>query len=448
MGYQVATNSSGPGKRYTLVEDHDVLLVPPSVTVVSTDLSDAVRASGIHQSIKVYGFVSAIFAGIRMDSGAAGTINQYRLFVGPTGTVEGYDFGVVLTGRSNVLENHGLIQADNLAGVQMDSSGSGSGGIVRNFGTISGLKYGVNTNGASITISNFGLIASEGTAIYTSTASDTVINRGQVQGNVNLSQGDDRLINRGLITGDVLLNVGADLLDNRGGTIEGKILLGTGADIFMPGAGDEVADGGGNGDTLDFSKSSGVQLALDRSIAATGWAKDDVYTGFANLVGSSLGADILIGDSSANSLSGGGGNDILMGGAGVDTINGGLGDDTITGGAGVDVLAGDAGADRFVFASFDLAVSGLGEYEIIKDFNRIDKDRIDLAAIDANRSLAGDQAFAFIADQPFHKVAGELRVQLGLGFVILEGDTNGDGTPDFKLGLSGLTVIFASDFVL
>ena len=294
------------------------------------------------------------------------------------------------------------------------------------------------------------------------------------------------MINRGSISGHIVLSTGVDLVDNSGGTIDNDISFNAGIDTLKPGAGVEVAHGGGDGDLLDFTRSSGVHLALDGSIEATGWAKDDVYDGFANITGSSLGADILIGDSGANTLSGlggadrlqggagndllsgglgndnldggdgndelggGDGNDTLLGGAGKDTLTGGLGNDSLTGGAGPDLLIGGGGADRFVFAADDLAGSSktAGTFDTIRDFKHGDFDRIDLSAIDADTLGAGDQAFLFIGSAAFHNHAGELRYEAVTGGIFVLGDTDGDGIADIAFKASNVASLVAGDFIL
>ena len=274
------------------------------------------------------------------------------------------------------------------------------------------------------------------------------------------------IFNRGLIVGDIVFNAGGNLLDDRGGTIEGTITFGAANDTFRPGASIETANGGDASDTLDFSLSGVVQIALDDSIVATGAAKDDTYTGFENLIGSKSGNDLLIGDGQANQLSGLGGADKLTGLAGDDTLNGGLGNDTLDGGAGVDNLAGNegndiliggagsdllsggAGADRFVFLAKDFVGIDQSNPDDIFDFSQTERDLIDLSAVDASSKTSGDQAFAFIGTAVFHKVAGELRFEQVNGSTLVHGDTNGDGVSDFTITLDGELTLTAKDFIL
>jgi Ca2+-binding RTX toxin-like protein len=162
-----------------------------------------------------------------------------------------------------------------------------------------------------------------------------------------------------------------------------------------------------------------------------GWAGNDTLSG-------GMGSDTLYG----------GGDDILYGGTGNDTLDGGDGADTLNGGLGDDTLTGGAGNDIFKFAS--LAEIGDGyydngyyDYETIADFVS-GADKIDLAGVDANVGLAGDQAFSFVGTNAFSGAAGELRYQSGY----LSGDVNGDLNTDFVIQLAGSPTLTAADLVL
>lgn len=83
----------------------------------------------------------------------------------------------------------------------------------------------------------------------------------------------------------------------------------------------------------------------------------------------------------------------------------------------------------------------------IEDFTA-GADLIDLSAMDANTLLGGDQAFSFIGNAAFSGAAGQLHYVQTASYTYLEGDTNGDGTADFSIRLTGTLALAESDFVL
>jgi hypothetical protein len=139
----------------------------------------------------------------------------------------------------------------------------------------------------------------------------------------------------------------------------------------------------------------------------------------------------------------------IFGGAGNDVIHGGALDDVIFGGGRGDTLYGGGGNDTFRYQS--TTDSNLTEQDGIQDFNLGDK--IDLTRIDADTSLAGDQAFSFIGGSAFGNHAGELRAfDQGGGIWLVQGDVDGDGNADFQVAVvvtdNGVHPLTGSDFLL
>jgi Ca2+-binding RTX toxin-like protein len=131
------------------------------------------------------------------------------------------------------------------------------------------------------------------------------------------------------------------------------------------------------------------------------------------------------------------GNDVITGGSGDDRLEGFAGNDRITGGLGGDSLYGGSGADRFIFRSIsDSNLDGDG-CDFIYGFSAKQKDRIDLARIDADATRSGNQAFSFVGAKEFGGKAGELRYEKVSGYTWVEGDVDGDGIADFSLALKG-----------
>jgi Ca2+-binding RTX toxin-like protein len=169
-------------------------------------------------------------------------------------------------------------------------------------------------------------------------------------------------------------------------------------------------------------------------------------------VSGTAGHDLISGRGGSDNLQGGDGHDALDGGNGADTLNGGIGDDILVGGRGADTLTGGAGADRFVFTS--VAESTVAASDIITDFVH-GEDRIDLSMIDANVSVAGNQAFGSAnGSSGGGLAAGEVAPNTArwdevAGNTIILADINGDYTADLRIVLSGTGLgLTASDFLL
>lgn len=155
------------------------------------------------------------------------------------------------------------------------------------------------------------------------------------------------------------------------------------------------------------------------------------------------GNDTLSSEDGEDMLFGGAGDDRLTSGAGDDVLDGGDGNDVLEGGPGWDVLTGGAGADTFNYRPADI-----GERDIITDFSSKEGDIINLGLIDANSKTAKNDAFSFIGEGAFTKVAGQLHYVQVEGGIVVEGDLNGDAKADFSIFLQGVTHVTATDFVL
>lgn len=171
-------------------------------------------------------------------------------------------------------------------------------------------------------------------------------------------------------------------------------------------AGDDKLDGGGSHDTL-FGGAGADSVD-------GGHGRDLIYGG--DGVNSPVdGNDTLFGFSGDDTIYGNGGNDFIDAYSHEDVVYGGQGNDTIIGGGDKDILYGNEGADTFRYLdrleSYPSYRNGL--VDVIKDFNVAQGDKIDLRAIDANSSVAGDQAFGF-ASGPGQGVVWTERVGLDL----------------------------------
>jgi Ca2+-binding RTX toxin-like protein len=128
---------------------------------------------------------------------------------------------------------------------------------------------------------------------------------------------------------------------------------------------------------------------------------------------------------------------VLEGWAGKDQLKGAGGADTLVGGLGADQMTGGVGADKFVWEA--LADTGVtsAAMDLIWDFNSAEGDKIDVHSIDANATLAGDQAFSFIGPNAF-SAPGQIRYSDNGVDTFIELNTDNIFIPDAVIRISGL----------
>ncbi|WP_208867785.1 beta strand repeat-containing protein, partial [Mesorhizobium delmotii] len=135
-------------------------------------------------------------------------------------------------------------------------------------------------------------------------------------------------------------------------------------------------------------------------------------TSFGDVIHGLGGNDLINGGTGSDTIFGEDGNDILLGNAGDDNILGGNGDDNLAGQYGVDALSGGPGQDNFFFGVYE--VSG----DTITDYQNGEK----ICLFGGPSTLSNYQL-------TFDGTNSHLGV-----------DTNGDGTSDFSINLSGQVV--------
>jgi serralysin len=186
---------------------------------------------------------------------------------------------------------------------------------------------------------------------------------------------------------------------------------------------------------------------------ATGGSADDIITGnqVANILNGRGGSDridggngndVILGGGGHDMLTGGTGSDTLLGGAGRDNLAGGSSDDIIAGGLGRDVITGGAGHDIFRFIRVADSRNGHAQDTIVDFDGRY--DRIDLSAIDADRTASGAQTFSWLGGRGFSGEGGELRFAGG----VLIADVDGDRDADLVIRLTGVRALALDDFLL
>ena len=120
-----------------------------------------------------------------------------------------------------------------------------------------------------------------------------------------------------------------------------------------------------------------------------------------------------------------------------------------------DILFDNEGSDNFRFAAVEVSQErlsfGVQQEDQIADFTQ-GQDKIDLSLIDANPSLAGDQAFTFLAD-PAHysgdwtgKVWETTNAQTGIATINVS--INADASAEMQIYMGHPYTFTASDFIL
>lgn len=241
-------------------------------------------------------------------------------------------------------------------------------------------------------------------------------------------------------------------------------LLGAGGnDTLNGGFGNDTMNGGTGIDLADYSDVSvntAVSLMLTGAQATgmgsdvltgvenlTGGAHNDHFIGsnFVNVLSGSSGNDRLDALGGNDKLDGADGNDTLIGGAGNDTITAGIGVDRLEGGVGMDILSGggETGVNTFVYRSVAESLPGANADRIV-DFVTYSSpdaadDTIDLSAVDANTTLAGNQKFKFVSS--LTGAAGEVSYAIESGNTLLRAEVNGKAGVDFEVLLTGFQYI-------
>jgi Ca2+-binding RTX toxin-like protein len=258
---------------------------------------------------------------------------------------------------------------------------------------------------------------------------DTLIDIESLRG----SEHGDQLAGNGLAN-DLDGGGGNDWLVGAGGNDD--LVGGFGDDMLDGGSGADILDGGPGSDTAHYGWSPGGVWASLAYGGFTGDAAGDSFASIENLTGSGF-TDFLQGDDGDNRLSGLGGDDWLWAEGGNDTLEGGT---------GIDALFGGAGADTFLWTSIAETGAVIAAADLIGDFDSA-FDRIDVQAIDADETLGGDQAFAFIGGGAF-TAAGQIGWALEGSDTVIRMNTGGDLAADAVIRIAGVHALGAGAFLL
>jgi Ca2+-binding RTX toxin-like protein len=182
---------------------------------------------------------------------------------------------------------------------------------------------------------------------------------------------------------------------------------------------------------------------------------DNVWAGGGNdLVYGGSGDDNLYGQSGNDTIRGGGGNDRVYGGSGTDILYGDDGVDNVRGGGGADRCDGGTGNDRYSYETVSDSAPGTANRDVILAFANVGAtvgDQIDLAAIDANTVVGGNQAFVFRGTAAISG-AGQVNVVASGGDTLIRANIGGTLAPELEIVVQDGTATpgqwVAGDFIL
>ena len=244
-----------------------------------------------------------------------------------------------------------------------------------------------------------GAVERDQTALSTAASANNDVLTGNANANTfSALAGNDKLV--GLAAADTLNGGdGSDLLD--GGPGNDRLNGDAGVDIAVyTGSTALVLDLGG---TTDTARRSG---------------ETDTLTGIEGALGSSA-ADTFRGDALANYFRGAAGKDTATGGGGRDLYDYNL------------VADSPVGTGRDVIADFAPGI-----------------DDLDLAGVDADNTVAGDQAFRFVGTAGLGTTPGAVGYLVSGGNTVVRASTDADGTAELAIQLTGLKTLTVEDFYL
>jgi len=419
----------------------------------------------------VVGSEIQIFTGSQTEAG----ICQFRINLASMGAVQtgggggevmtGTGFDDLLDGNGGADQLSGGLGADILmdgAGIDQMTGGQGADIFVLSYDGQSDQILDFQPGIDQLDLSGWPMFYSAGQATLTSTVDGCVLQFGAEQLVLTSWSRTALTIADFPLQALVAMSRQAGLLDGRGVRLAGT----AGSDFQIGASGNDVIFGssgadwimGGNGlDTVRFTSpapaaSLGLQppvrLDLKHEERNTGLAAGDGYDGIEQFF-ATAGNDSLAGNGSTNRFFGCNGADRLTGRGGDDRLDGQNGRDQLIGGKGADQLRGGNGADTFIFARLSDSTFRPDGTDTIADFTP-GRDRIDLAALDADTHLAGDQAFVLVLTGLFSGHAGELRVVKdgSQNRTLIQVDVDGNARADLQIELTGIHTLTAADFIL
>ena len=311
-----------------------------------------------------------------------------------------------------------------------------------------GISYTLTANVENLTLTGSGNVNGTGnTAVNTITGNsgNNVLDGGTGADTMIGAAGDDTYMVDN--TSDVVTETasnGTDLVSSSvtftlSTNVENLTLTGGGAINGTGNASDNVITGTTGANTMTGLAGNDTYIvdhASDLVVEAASAGTDTVRSSIAYTLGTNVENLVLTGV----------GNIAGTGNAANNVITGNGASNIITGAAGTDTMTGGLGADIFDFNLSTESTVGAG-HDVITDFTHTQGDRIDLTGIDADTTVALDQAFSFVGGAAFSGGSNHLH-ELRYAGGLIQGDTNGDGTADFEIQVTGSPTLVAADFFL
>ncbi len=228
-----------------------------------------------------------------------------------------------------------------------------------------------------------------------------------------------------------------------GGDGDDQLLGGADDDQLYGESGNDLLDGGTGADYMDGDVGNDTYLVDNAGDVVQEFDFDEVLFGL-DLVQSSVTYTLGFGienltltGTAAIDGTGNEKNNVIIGNSADNVLSGLDGNDQLSGGSGADALIGGLGADSFKYKSVSDSPAGGGRDVIIQFQGGAGVgDQIDLTMVDANTTVAGNQAF--IWGGPF--TAGHLRYVGG----VLSGNTDADAAAEIEIALVGGPALFVN----
>ncbi|GAB5378430.1 MAG: hypothetical protein AcusKO_48920 [Acuticoccus sp.] len=395
--------------------------------------SGTIHAQGVGVRVEGDGtqFVNtgSILGGAAPSSTASGGLFEGdNIVIRNFGEMSGDKYGIYGEGADINLFNQGDVSGGQMKGIRLEHADNAR---VVNEGTAIGQIAGIEVAGDSAKIINNGLASGQNGILLQGTGLLQLVNTGEIVGSdgAGVFSGTTstpvQVRNTGTISGDefaITLGAGDDVVRNAG-LIEGDIDLSFGDDFYREGSTGQT-DGnvlGGLGmDTMIGGAEEDVFLGEAGNDSLRGKGNDDVLQGGDgdDFMDGGAGDDVLSGGADNDRLRGEGGDDVLRGNDGDDQLRADTGEDLLFGGTGNDTLRGGEDADIFGFEQGD----GLDR---IIDFED-NVDTLDLT----------DYGFSSVADV------------VALGRETPQGDVVLELTPTDEIRISGINLLALQDDIL